>query len=88
MVDHILVRSRLGSRGLCVDLEIPNNEKEKDVTVTKIIYLSPFFTKFSDVVYIKIYSNCVHVIVVSLGDLKRIFHEKNYALSFYFPSVK
>ena len=65
MVDHILVNTRLASRALCVDMEIPNNDKEKDIIVTKKnIYLPPFFTQFS-VMYIKIYSNCVHVVVVS-----------------------
>jgi len=83
VVDHILVSNRLGSRALCVDLEIPNNDKEKDIIVTKkIIYLPPFFTQFSVIVYRKKYSNCVHVVVVSLGDLKRIIHE-----SFFMPCL-
>lgn len=65
MADHILVSSRLASRALCVDVEIPNNEKENDIIVTKkMICLPPFFTRFSVIVYIKIYSNCVHVLAV------------------------
>ncbi|CAD6232441.1 unnamed protein product [Miscanthus lutarioriparius] len=35
VVDHILVSSRLASRAFCVDMEIPNNDKEKDIIVTK-----------------------------------------------------
>jgi hypothetical protein len=65
VADHILVSSRLASRALCVDVEIPNNEKENDIIVTKkMICLPPFFTRFSVIVYIKIYSNCVHVLAV------------------------
>lgn len=44
------------------------------------------FAQFS-VVYIKNYSNCVHVAVANLGNLKRIIHEKLLFLVFLFPFI-
>jgi hypothetical protein len=58
VVDHILVSSRLASRALCVDMEIPNNDKEKDLIVTKKYLFASILYPIQCYVHKKLFKLC------------------------------
>ena len=90
MADHILDGGRLASRALpsCLDFQnLPNNDKEKVINCDQNYLFASILCPIQCCrVHKKKYSNCVHVVVADLGGLKRIIHDKFYALFDFSPA--